>query len=547
MSRKVLNTFNFFPVSALPGSPAKGDTVVLSSDGHLYTYDGSVWVDNGAAGGGGGGGGGGGSASPLPIPTSTQADWYINASTGNDVNDGLTSGTALATWKELGKRINGKRITQQTTVHVMSDTPLSDPVYIDVALDCNGGYFTVTGVGGSVSTARVGTASNDTVYATNTRASVTAPSGHPLSPGTLIRGTNNALHWVCRSSGLVSYLDEGCDVNLVPPTFTYPSVSLPPTSSYDEVVLPRIYVGLLRVTQYVSGASYLLIDSLDVGQDGALDTFEPSTPTLGFAVMTRCRIRSLTSGFIQCAGWYAIKCYFDYFSGQSPSSNGFLYWCANRSTEIYAGSSLTFANTTFSAPAGGSRYNEALKLMTGATVQAQNCGFFDGALNGIVLSTFSNLHTVGAVYGNLNSGSGVHFGASSAMTVTQRPTLSATTADYSYTDYFDTSPKLWSSFALSSTYSLISNPPSTPPTGSVIVDFGIRGTVAETVVVDSSVTSSTVIIPNINGSTVDYNEYVHSVLPAYARALVNPGVGFTIRVNSEWQLTGTVNVSYIRG
>lgn len=42
------------PVAALPGSPAKGDTVVLASDGHLYTYDGSAWVDNGAAGGGGG-------------------------------------------------------------------------------------------------------------------------------------------------------------------------------------------------------------------------------------------------------------------------------------------------------------------------------------------------------------------------------------------------------------------------------------------------------------------------------------------------------------
>lgn len=28
---------------------------MLSGDGHLYTYSGSAWVDNGAAGGGGGG------------------------------------------------------------------------------------------------------------------------------------------------------------------------------------------------------------------------------------------------------------------------------------------------------------------------------------------------------------------------------------------------------------------------------------------------------------------------------------------------------------
>jgi hypothetical protein len=44
-------------VAALPsgGSSAMGDTCVLAGDGHLYTYNGAAWVDNGAAGGGGGG------------------------------------------------------------------------------------------------------------------------------------------------------------------------------------------------------------------------------------------------------------------------------------------------------------------------------------------------------------------------------------------------------------------------------------------------------------------------------------------------------------
>lgn len=40
-------------LASLPGSPSKGDTVVLNTDGHLYTFDGSSWVDNGAGGGGG--------------------------------------------------------------------------------------------------------------------------------------------------------------------------------------------------------------------------------------------------------------------------------------------------------------------------------------------------------------------------------------------------------------------------------------------------------------------------------------------------------------
>lgn len=55
MSKQVHTPLVLVPVAALPGSPTKGTTVVLNGDGHLYTYDGSAWVDNGAAGGGGGG------------------------------------------------------------------------------------------------------------------------------------------------------------------------------------------------------------------------------------------------------------------------------------------------------------------------------------------------------------------------------------------------------------------------------------------------------------------------------------------------------------
>lgn len=51
--KKFETTIGFPVVAALPGSPTKGETVVLSSDGHLYTYDGSAWVDNGAGGGSG--------------------------------------------------------------------------------------------------------------------------------------------------------------------------------------------------------------------------------------------------------------------------------------------------------------------------------------------------------------------------------------------------------------------------------------------------------------------------------------------------------------
>jgi hypothetical protein len=52
MTVQVLSPLRPVVVSSLPGSPAKGDTVVLSSDGHLYTYTGAAWVDNGSTSGG---------------------------------------------------------------------------------------------------------------------------------------------------------------------------------------------------------------------------------------------------------------------------------------------------------------------------------------------------------------------------------------------------------------------------------------------------------------------------------------------------------------
>lgn len=48
MARQLLSPLRFVVVSAFPAGPAVGDSVVLSSNGHLHTYDGASWVDNGS-------------------------------------------------------------------------------------------------------------------------------------------------------------------------------------------------------------------------------------------------------------------------------------------------------------------------------------------------------------------------------------------------------------------------------------------------------------------------------------------------------------------
>ncbi len=55
MAKELLSVLRFAVVAALPGGATKGDACVLTTDGHLYVFDGTAWVDHGATGGGGGG------------------------------------------------------------------------------------------------------------------------------------------------------------------------------------------------------------------------------------------------------------------------------------------------------------------------------------------------------------------------------------------------------------------------------------------------------------------------------------------------------------
>jgi hypothetical protein len=72
-----------FPVVAvLPTvpTPAVGTTLVLSTNGHQYTYDGASWIDNGAAGGLGGKGLG--VVDFGAVPGSTDALLVVTGQTG---------------------------------------------------------------------------------------------------------------------------------------------------------------------------------------------------------------------------------------------------------------------------------------------------------------------------------------------------------------------------------------------------------------------------------------------------------------------------------
>lgn len=66
---------------------------------------------------------------------SSQATWYVDpanvTATASDENNGNTSGTALRTFAEFGRRWNGAHITNQiNTVNLLSNTPNTDPLHL---------------------------------------------------------------------------------------------------------------------------------------------------------------------------------------------------------------------------------------------------------------------------------------------------------------------------------------------------------------------------------------------------------------------------------
>lgn len=77
------------------------------------------------------------SAGMLRTTAHTEADWYIDADNGNDTYDGLTEDTPLATFEELGERINanvidGASAVPMVTVHVLSDITEDFELYVRV-------------------------------------------------------------------------------------------------------------------------------------------------------------------------------------------------------------------------------------------------------------------------------------------------------------------------------------------------------------------------------------------------------------------------------
>ena len=70
------------------------------------------------------------SYSPPSITQITQASWFVNPTSGSDLADCATSGTACKTFAEIHRRWQCGMIMQATSVFVLASLPLTDPINV---------------------------------------------------------------------------------------------------------------------------------------------------------------------------------------------------------------------------------------------------------------------------------------------------------------------------------------------------------------------------------------------------------------------------------
>lgn len=66
-------------------------------------------------------------------PLLTQSAFFVNSATGNDANDGLTEATAIASLKELARRVAGRIIPQDVTIQLRGTFP-TEPLILEATV-----------------------------------------------------------------------------------------------------------------------------------------------------------------------------------------------------------------------------------------------------------------------------------------------------------------------------------------------------------------------------------------------------------------------------
>jgi hypothetical protein len=388
---------------------------------------------------------GGPSGSGLPAALA-QATWHINASTGNDANNGLTAGTALKTCAELENRLGhyGNITAASVTINLDSNIPSSDPLNLLVVLPPDG---SLTVQGTAATTLHTGSFTAATTAlnrATNQAWQVTdaAIGGASWTPfiGQRLRITAGARAgdemWVAKNiSAGVARVSQ-----LVVPT--NPPTEATPTNGDAYVIesLTQVAIGNIDVRAQ-TGASTAIFPTLFLNDLHIVDPGAADLAATGFAmVATSCLIDPLVvTSFFDAVFVNCCLTSGDVAPGQLGGFGG--------GVTFYSGLWLNITSAVFNSQVyvDFDLLAQGCSINVNGTLSVGAAGFFDSAGDALVVgspnNTFSRgyLQVVAAsggpgafLYGSGNTGFGVHIASDSTLAYTTGsiPTVTGTSGDF---------------------------------------------------------------------------------------------------------------------
>lgn len=394
-------------------------------------------------------------------------DWYINPSTGNDENNGLTSVTAIKTAQELSRRWgNGNLIKQDGTdpqfavnVHIRGDILDPDRLDIDVILD---GSTELRIIGETITTIRSGTA--DVSGGITTENQLTNQPwqikdtvfGGNWTNGQRIKFTsgpaNGGVCWVAKNLGSgqarISQASKSSEL-----TFGQVPTNVSPTSgsTYTVEQLPKLNIGHFRVNKHGdSNAFSSLVNFIDL-------EFQQTYPTFSSDVSSP--IIWMYTTFYQCVfnfgifarGWSFANCLFAEPTGDEPALalintsyvlGGLALLSKGNSWIEYTGElggridNNTYIQGGFGLCVGqGFLGNIAIfdVLVEGGSGgrNPTGSGLQTGTPGGSNFDFFGGMTKIGGrIWGSGNAGKGIHVGSGSTCSYTTSPTITGTTGDF---------------------------------------------------------------------------------------------------------------------
>lgn len=357
-----------------------------------------------------------------------QTAWYVDATNGNDSNSGLTSDTAIKTFKELANRLNGENISQTTTVNLLSAVyPMTDLFELDIKLSGDNTQLLINGSGAISQTARTLTSVTAPNAASNVVASF-ACAGVDFSTevGALYKDTSGNSCWIGGAGAVANSALTSAPYKVDFQNYIYNAAAFG-TSAF-KVTLPKVYVGNIKIQSDINTASGCSMLIRDVNfANTYYNSFNLVCVNDSQVFFERCKFEGLFYGIENAPSVAWFSCYFEQFYLYQGSAQ--LYGCMSRNNEIFPGCYYEFSDHTFVGGVGGSRNNESLRMRPGASSKCGNTSYIKGKQFGIWSEPGSTLMHDGTIYGAI-TGVAVKIDSGATITVAGKPVLTGTTGDF---------------------------------------------------------------------------------------------------------------------